>query len=188
MTAVDLARCPWAGRDPLMVAYHDQEWGTAYHDDRELFERLMLEGFQAGLSWATILRKRANFRRAFDDWEPAIVAAYGPDRVAALLADAGIVRSRPKIEAAVRNARGVLEIQGSHGSFNAYVWSFAGPARPAPPAMEHLRSRSPESDSLARDLKRRGFGFVGATTCYAFMQSVGIVNDHVAGCFRAAEG
>ena len=181
-------RCPWAGADPLMVAYHDEEWGVPCHDDRELFERLTLEGFQAGLSWATILRKREAFRQAFAGFDPERVAAFGPEDTARLLADPGIVRNRLKVAAAVRNAEAFLAVQREHGTFDRYLWGFVGGAplvRPAPPTWEEIPTRTPESDALSRGLKRRGFAFVGTTICYAFMQSVGMVNDHVRGCFRA---
>ena len=173
-----------------MIAYHDDEWGVPCHDDRELFERLMLEAFQAGLSWATILRKREQFRRAFDGWAPESVAAYGEEEVARLLADPGIVRNRLKVRAAIRNAQALLQVRCEHGAFDAYVWSFVGGApleRSAPPAnLAAIPARTPQSDALSKDLQRRGFTFVGSTICYAFMQSVGMVNDHTAGCFRAA--
>ena len=184
-----LGRCPWAGTDPLMVAYHDQEWGTPCHDDQELFERLILEGFQAGLSWAVILRKREAFRRAFAGFDPVAVAAFGPADTDRLLADAGIVRNRLKVAAAVRNAGAFLATQREWGTFDRYVWSFVGGAplvRAAPPLWQEIPTHTPESDALSRDLKRRGFAFVGTTICYAFMQSVGMVDDHVEGCFRAA--
>ena len=187
-SAAALPRCPWAGTDPLMVAYHDDEWGVPCHDDPELFERLLLEGFQAGLSWSTILRKREAFRRAFDGFDPERVAAYGPADVARLLADPGIVRNRLKIAAATRNAQAFLAVQREFGSFDRYVWSFVGGAplrRPRPTTLAEVPVTTPESDALSRDLKRRGFSFVGSTICYAFMQSVGMVDDHVRGCFRA---
>jgi DNA-3-methyladenine glycosylase I len=183
-------RCEWVGDDSLMVAYHDVEWGVPCHDDRQLFERLMLEGFQAGLSWLTILRKREHFRRAFDAWDPERVAAYGDAEVARLLADPGIVRNRLKVLGAIRSAGGFLEVRRERGSFDAYVWSFVGGApleRSAPPPdVASIPPRTPESDALSKDLRRRGFTFVGSTICYAFMQSVGMVNDHTARCFRAA--
>jgi DNA-3-methyladenine glycosylase I len=183
----DICRCEWAGSDPLMVAYHDEEWGVPCHDDRALFELLILEGFQAGLSWSTILRKRETFVRAFDGFDPEIVAAYGADDVARLLDDAGIVRNRLKVGAAISNAQAFLQTQQDFERFDAYIWQFA----PEPRA-EHLQSlaeipaTSPESDAMSKDLKRRGFRFVGSTICYAFMQSAGLVDDHVAGCFRAS--
>jgi len=181
-------RCAWAGTDPLMVAYHDREWGVPCHNDRALFERLMLESFQAGLSWSTILRKREHFRRAFDDWDAARIAAYGDGDVARLMADPGIVRNRLKVAAAVRNARGFLEVQREAGSFDRHVWNFVGgaPIVRAPADLASVPVRTAESDALSNDLKRRGFTFVGSTICYAFMQSVGMVDDHKVGCFRVA--
>ncbi|MGH2599728.1 MAG: DNA-3-methyladenine glycosylase I [Dehalococcoidia bacterium] len=182
-------RCAWAGADPLMIAYHDEEWGVPCHDDQELFERLMLEGFQAGLSWATILRKREHFRRAFDGWDAERVAAYGDDEIARLLADPGIVRNRLKVHGAIRNARSFLDLQREAGSFDSYVWSFVGGASlrrdGRPESLADAPSRTAESDALSKDLRRRGFTFVGSTICYAFMQSVGMVDDHTTGCFRA---
>jgi DNA-3-methyladenine glycosylase I len=183
-------RCRWAGTDPLYVAYHDEEWGVPCHDDRELFERLILEGFQAGLAWITILRKRDGFRRAFDGFDPELVARYGEADQARLLADPGIVRNRAKVAAAVVNARAFLATQEEFGSFDRYVWEFFGgePLRRArPPTWEEVPATTAESDAMSRDLKRRGFKFVGSTICYAFMQSVGMVNDHVEGCFLAKE-
>jgi DNA-3-methyladenine glycosylase I len=189
-TGDGLTRCPWVGTDPLLIAYHDAEWGVPVHDDRELFERLLLEGFQAGLAWLTILRKREAFRRGFAGFDPARVAAYGPADVARLLADPGIVRNRLKVAAAVSNARAFLAVQEEFGSFDRYVWSFVAgaPPRPRPTRLEEIPATTAESDALSRDLKRRGFAFVGSTICYAFMQSVGMVDDHVRGCFRAVEG
>jgi DNA-3-methyladenine glycosylase I len=182
-----LVRCEWAGSDPLMVAYHDEEWGVPCHDDRDLFERLILEGFQAGLSWSTILRKREAFIRAFDGFEPAIVAAYGPDDVDRFLSDAGIVRNRLKVAAAISNAQAFLETREAFGSFDAYVWQFAPTGRrPRPQAPAEIPATTPESDAMSQDLKGRGFRFVGSTICYAFMQSAGLVDDHVEGCFRAS--
>lgn len=182
-------RCGWVGTDRLMIAYHDSEWGVPCHDDGALFERLMLECFQAGLSWATILRKREHFRRAFDGWDPGRIAAYGEAEVARLLADPGIVRNRAKVRAAIGNARAFLAVRDEAGSFDAYLWAFVGGAplrRAAPPAdLAAVPSRTPEADALSKDLRRRGFRFVGPTICYAFMQSVGMVNDHTAGCFLA---
>ncbi len=188
-SGASLPRCPWAGTDPLMVAYHDHEWGVPCHDDRELFERLILEGFQAGLSWATILRKREAFRRAFAGFDPERVAAFGPADADRLLADPGIVRNRLKIAAATRNAEAFLAVQQELGSFDRYVWSFVGGAplrRAIPPTWAEVPATTAESDALSKDLKRRGFAFVGSTICYAFMQSVGMVDDHIEGCFRAA--
>ena len=182
-----LIRCEWAGTDPLMVVYHDEEWGVPCHDDRDLFERLILEGFQAGLSWSTILRKREAFIRAFDGFDPATVANYGPDDVARLLADAGIVRNRLKVAAATSNAQAFLETRDAFGSFDAYIWQFSpGARRPRPRSLADIPATTPESDAMSKDLKRRGFRFVGSTICYAFMQSAGLVDDHVERCFRAA--
>ena len=182
-------RCPWAGTDPLMIAYHDDEWGVPCYDDGQLFERLILESFQAGLSWRTILHKREAFRRAFDGFDPVRVAGYGPEDTARLMADAGIVRNRLKIAAAMQNANAFLALQAETGSFAAHVWSFVAGAplpRAALSSMAEVPARTEISDALSKDLKRRGFTFVGSTICYAFMQSVGMVDDHVEGCFRAA--
>lgn len=184
-----LNRCSWAGSDPLYVAYHDQEWGVPVHDDHLLFEFLILEGMQAGLSWAIILKKRDNFRRAFDGFDPQRVAQYGDEKVAALLADPGIVRNRLKISAAIRNARSFLEIQSEYGSFDAYIWQFVG-GKPKVNAWRNLTeipASTPESDAMSKDLARRGFKFVGSTICYAFMQAVGMVNDHTVDCYRYNE-
>lgn len=181
-------RCPWAGADPLMIAYHDDEWGVPCHDERDLFERLILEGFQAGLSWRTILHKRQAFRRAFAGFDPERVAAFGPDDVARLLNDPGIVRNRLKIAAAIRNATAFLAVQRAEGSFDRFVWSFVGGAplvRASALTPAAVPVSTPESDALSRELKQRGFSFVGTTICYALMQSIGMVNDHVAGCFLA---
>lgn len=186
----DKVRCGWAGSDPLYVAYHDDEWGTPLHDDRALYEMLVLEGFQAGLSWITILRKRANFRRAFDGFEPERVAAYDQRKVADLLADAGIIRNRAKIEGAIGAARLYLEIMAEPGGFRDYVWQFTG----GRPIVNHWKSMSEvpaetaEARAMSKALKARGFKFVGPTICYAFMQATGMVDDHVADCFRRAGG
>lgn len=183
----DLVRCAWAGTDPLMIAYHDHEWGVPTRDERELFERLLLEGFQAGLSWQTILRKRENFRRAFDGFDPVRIANYGEDDVARLLADPGIVRNRLKVRAATTNARAFLRLQDETGPFADYLTAFAsdpGPYR-RPTQLSEVPATTPESDALSKDLKRRGFTFVGSTICYAFMQSIGLVDDHLTTCFRA---
>jgi DNA-3-methyladenine glycosylase I len=182
-------RCAWAGSDPRMIAYHDREWGVPVRNDRRLFEFLVLEGAQAGLSWSTILNKRAGYRRAFDRFDPARVARFTAGRRAKLLADPGIVRNRAKVAAAVENARGVLAIRKEFGSLARYVWGFVGGApivnrrRPGvpPPA------QTPESEALSKDLLGRGFRFVGPTICYAFMQAVGLVNDHHVRCFRHRE-
>jgi len=182
-------RCSWAGSDPLHVAYHDDEWGVPAHDDRLLFEFIILEGAQAGLSWSTILKKRENYRRAFDNFEPALVAAYDARKVQALLADAGIVRNRLKINAAVKNARAFLAVQQEFGSFDAYLWRFVGgrPRQNAWHSLKEIPASTPESDALSKDLKKRGMTFVGSTICYAFMQAVGLVNDHSVDCFRYLE-
>jgi len=179
-------RCAWAGTNPLYVAYHDQEWGVPLHDDRLLFEFLILEGMQAGLSWATILKKRDNFRRAFDLFEPPLVAQYGERKVSDLLGDPGIVRNRLKVAAAIQNARSLLEVQQELGSFDAYIWQFIGgkPKKNAWRSLADIPAHTPESDAMSKDLARRGFKFVGSTICYAFMQAVGMVNDHTVECFR----
>lgn len=179
-------RCHWAKTD-LSIAYHDREWGVPVHDDHTLFEFLILEGAQAGLSWETILRKRDNYRRAFDHFDPRKVAKYDSRRVAKLMDDAGIIRNRLKINAAIQNAKGVLAIQKEFGSLNVYVWRFVnGKAikrKRGTPALAH----TPVSDALSRDLVKRGFKFVGSTICYSFMQAVGMVNDHEPACFRYRE-
>jgi DNA-3-methyladenine glycosylase I len=179
-------RCKWAGSDPLYVKYHDREWGVPVHDDRLLFEFLILEGAQAGLSWITILRKRPNYRRAFDRFDPKKIARYTPAKIRRLLADPGIVRNRLKVESAVTNARAFLQVVRTFGSFDRYLWSFVGgqPIRHAWKSMKQLPARTAASDALSKDLKKRGFRFVGSTICYAFMQAVGMVNDHEVGCFR----
>ena len=183
-----LTRCAWA-TTPLSIAYHDEEWGVPSHDDRHLFEMIVLEGAQAGLSWETILRKRDGYRKAFDGFDPDRVARFGKRRVESLLRNEGIVRHRGKIEAAIANARAVLDVQGEHGSFDRLVWSFAPRGRrKAPRSPADLPASTPESKALSDALRKRGFRFVGPTTCYAFMQAVGMVNDHVAGCFRRSKG
>ena len=183
-------RCPWPGHaDPLYLAYHDEEWGVPCHDDRHLFEMLVLEGAQAGLSWATILHKRARYKAVFDDFDAVKVARYGDRKVASLLQDAGIVRNRLKISAAIDNARAFLQVQREFGTFDAYLWQFVQgrPRQNAWTAMKGVPARTQESDALSRDLKTRGFRFVGSTICYAFMQAVGMVNDHLTTCYRHAE-
>lgn len=178
-------RCEWAGNDPVYIAYHDNEWGRPLHDDRRLFEMLILEGMQAGLSWITILRKRENFRRAFDDFDPVKIAGYGEEKIAALLADEGIIRNRLKVNAAVTNARAFLEIQREFGSFDSFIWSYVGdtPVINEPLSLADVPASTPLSDKISRDLKKRGFKFVGTTIIYSFMQAVGMVDDHVASCF-----
>ncbi len=179
-------RCAWSGTDPQYIAYHDEEWGVPVHDDRVLFEFLILEGAQAGLSWSTILRKREAYRRAFDRFDPRKVARYDQRKVAVLLQDAGIVRNRAKIASAVKNARAFLEVQEEFGSFDAYQWRFVGgrPIQNRRRAIGGIPARTDESDAFSKDLKRRGFSFVGSTIIYAHMQAVGMVNDHVVECFR----
>jgi DNA-3-methyladenine glycosylase I len=179
-------RCAWCGTDPLYVAYHDEEWGVPSHDERHLFEMLILEGAQAGLSWSTILRKRAGYRAAFAGFDPERVARFGARDVQRLLRDEGIVRNRLKIEAAARNARAYLEVQDEFGSFDACIWRFVNgkPIQNRRRTLGEIPARTEESDAMSKDLKRRGFTFVGSTICYAFMQAVGMVNDHVVDCFR----
>jgi DNA-3-methyladenine glycosylase I len=179
-------RCRWAGDDPLYVAYHDREWGRPVHDGRKLFEMLILEGAQAGLSWITILRKRENYRRAFAGFDARRIARFDARKKAALMKDAGIVRNRLKIEAAVTNARAFLLLEKEPGGFDRHVWSFVGGRTiRRPRSSAAVPDRTPESDALSRDLKKRGFKFVGSTICYAFMQACGLVDDHAADCFLA---
>jgi len=183
-----MIRCDWAGDDPLMISYHDEEWGVPLHDDRTLFEFLVLEGAQAGLSWRTVLRKRENYRRAFHGFDPERVARYGKSDVTRLLSDPGIIRNRAKVESAISNARHVLDVRSEFGSFDAYLWRFPGgnPIVHRFRTLSELPSTSPESVAMSKDLGARGFRFVGPTICYAFMQAVGMVNDHLAHCFRHA--
>ncbi|WP_438018514.1 DNA-3-methyladenine glycosylase I [Sorangium sp. So ce315] len=179
-------RCAWVTSDPEYVAYHDEEWGVPLHDDDALFEMLILEGAQAGLSWLTVLRKRAAYRDAFAGFDPARVARFTPARVDRLLGDPGIVRNRLKVEAAVNNARRFLEVQRERGSFDAYLWGFVGgsPVVNAFRSPAEIPARTAISDALSKDLVRRGFKFVGSTICYALMQAIGMVNDHLVSCFR----
>lgn len=181
-------RCAWASSE-LSIRYHDEEWGVPAHDDRTLFEFLILEGAQAGLSWNTILNKRDNYRKAFDGFDPARVARYDRGKLARLLRDPGIVRNKLKVASAVGNAKAFLQVQKEFGSFDAYVWKFVGgkPRVNSPKSLKQLLASTPESDAMSKDLKSRGFNFVGSTICYAFMQAVGMVNDHVVGCFRYEE-
>jgi DNA-3-methyladenine glycosylase I len=185
--AKELVRCAWAGSDPAMIAYHDDEWGTPVHDDRTLFEFLILEGAQAGLSWSTILNRRDGYRSAYRGFDPAKVARFGEREAAKLLADPGIIRNKAKIAWSVRNAHAFLAVQCEFGSFDAYLWAFAGgkPLVNRPRAPGDVPASTPLSDALSKDLRKRGFGFVGSTICYAFMQAVGVVDDHAATCFRA---
>ncbi|WP_175517558.1 DNA-3-methyladenine glycosylase I [Planctomicrobium piriforme] len=182
------SRCPWA-KGEQYVLYHDQEWGVPVHDDRLLFEYLILEGAQAGLSWETVLKKRENYRAAFDNFEPAVVAKYKARKQAALLLNPGIIRNRLKIASAVKNAQAFLDVQAEFGTFDAYIWKFVN----GKPLQNKIRepgdvlAKTAESDAMSKDLKRRGFNFVGSTICYAFMQAVGMVNDHFVSCFRHLE-
>lgn len=180
-----MKRCEWATTD-LSIAYHDEEWGVPVHDDGTLFELLILEGAQAGLSWETILKKRENYRAAFDDFDPHVIAGYGQRKVNALLANPGIVRNKAKVAAAIQNAKAFLHVQNEFGSFDAYVWRFVGgePIKNAWRSLRELPAETSESKAMSKDLRKRGFKFVGPTICYAFMQSVGMVNDHVVDCFR----
>jgi DNA-3-methyladenine glycosylase I len=187
-TARALQRCRWA-QSPLMIEYHDHEWGVPLHDDRKLFELLILEGAQAGLSWETILKKRENYRRAFDDFAAAKIARYDARKVRQLLADPGIVRNRLKVAAAIANAQAFLAVRRKFGSFDRYVWQFvnAAPRKNSRDAPRRPPARTAESDAMSKDLKRRGFRFAGSTICYAFMQAAGMVQDHAADCFRRAQ-
>jgi DNA-3-methyladenine glycosylase I len=182
-------RCPWAGDDPLYVAYHDDEWGVPLRDDRALFELLVLEGAQAGLSWITVLRKREAYRRAFDGFDAARIARYSEARLERLLRDPGIVRNRAKVRGTVASARAFLELQAEPGGFARHVWSFVGgrPRHNRWQALRQVPAETPESQALSKDLRRRGFTFVGPTICYAFMQAAGLVNDHLVSCYRHRE-
>ncbi|MGE0079678.1 MAG: DNA-3-methyladenine glycosylase I [Thiohalomonadaceae bacterium] len=179
-----LQRCPWVAADPDMLRYHDEEWGRPSHDERHLFEMLVLEGAQAGLSWSTILHKRAAYRRAFDGFDPARVARFDEDRLRALLADRGIVRNRLKLESAINNARAVLELRETGEGLDTFLWSFVDgvPRQNRWRRLEQIPATTPESEAMSKALKRRGFSFVGSTVCYAFMQAVGMVNDHLVTC------
>ncbi len=182
----NLKRCPWPAEDPLMIAYHDTEWGVPLHDDAAIFEFLVLEGMQAGLSWSIILKRREGFRRAFDGFDPARIADYTDMEVKRLMADPGIIRNRLKIAAAINNAQRFLAVQKEFGSFDSYVWQFVGgkPIRHRFRSLSDVPATSPESDRLSRDLRQRGFKFVGSTIVYAHMQATGMVNDHLVDCFR----
>lgn len=184
-----IIRCEWPGDDALMLAYHDQEWGVPLHDDRTHFEFLVLDGAQAGLSWSTILRKRAAYQEAFDGFDPQIVAGYGEAKFEELLANAGIIRNRQKINSAIKNAQAFLRVQEEFGSFDRYIWDFVN-GRPIQNAWLDLASipaRTPLSETISKELKKRGFSFVGPTIIYAYMQAAGLVNDHVVHCFRYQE-
>ncbi len=182
----NMKRCPWPGNDPLMIDYHDNEWGVPLHDDGKLYEFLVLEGMQAGLSWSIVLRKRENFRRAFEGFNPKKIAGYGSKEVERLLSDAGIIRNRLKIEAAITNARRFLEVQKEFGTFDRYIWQFikGKPIRHRFCLLSEVPATSPESDLISKDMKQRGFKFVGSTVIYAHMQATGMVNDHLTSCFR----
>lgn len=188
IAGAELIRCGWA-KGERYTQYHDEEWGVPVHDDRKLFEFLILEGAQAGLSWTTILNKRRNYRKAFDGFRAARIAAYGPRDVKRLLNDPGIVRNRLKIAAAIQNAKAFLAVRKEFGSFDSYLWSFVGgkPKQNRWRRMDQVPARAPESDAMSRDLSRRGFKFVGSTICYALMQATGMVNDHLVSCARHAQ-
>jgi DNA-3-methyladenine glycosylase I len=182
-------RCGWSTNDPLYIKYHDEEWGVPCHNDRKLFEMLILEGFQAGLSWITILRKRKNFKKAFDNFDPKKIIKYSSKKINSLLRDEGIIRNKLKVNAAKINAKCFLEVQKEFGSFDKYIWSFVS-GKPKINKWKKLKEIQPttkESDTMSKDLKKRGFKFVGSTICYAFMQATGMVNDHVGDCFRYKE-
>lgn len=178
--------CPWPSNDPLMIEYHDTEWGVPLHDDRKLFEFMVLDAFQAGLSWRTVLHKRENFRKAFDNFEPEVIAGYSEEKIQGLLQDAGIIRNQAKIRGTVENAKGFLTVKNEFGTFDKYIWQFTGweTIYNQLTALSQIPVSSPESDAMSKDLRKRGFKFVGTTICYAFMQAAGMVNDHMAGCFR----
>ncbi|UYN90926.1 MAG: DNA-3-methyladenine glycosylase I [Anaerolineales bacterium] len=180
------ARCGWHGADPLYIQYHDEEWGVPLHDERRLFEMLILEGAQAGLSWITVLRKREAYRKAFDNFDPKKVARYDAKKIAKLLADPGIIRNRAKVNAAVGNAQAFLAVQDEFGSFDTYIWQFVGgaPIQNKRKTLRDIPAETDESRAMSKDLKTRGFRFVGPTICYAHMQATGMVNDHLVGCFR----
>ena len=184
----EVTRCGWAQAE-LDIHYHDHEWGVPVHDDRLLFEFLILEGAQAGLSWSTILKKRENYREAFDRFDPAVVAKYGQRKQAELMSNAGIVRNRLKIESTIDNAQAFLQVQNEFGSFDTFIWRFVGgtPIQNVRKSMKDVPASTPESDAMSKELKKRGFRFVGSTICYAFMQAVGMVNDHLVDCFRHKE-
>ena len=183
------ARCCWAGSDPLYIKYHDTEWGVPVHDDRQWFEFLVLEGAQAGLSWLTILRKRPNYRRAFDNFNPVKIAAYDTAKIKVLMSNAGIIRNKLKIGAAIQNASSFLAVQKEFGSFNHYIWQFVGgrALKNSWNSVQEIPSQTRLSAAMSADLKKRGFKFVGPTICYAFMQATGLVNDHIVECFRYTE-
>jgi len=189
MTSPSTHTCEWPSGDEMMIRYHDEEWGVPVHDDRKLFEFIILDAFQAGLSWKIVLRKRENFRRAFDNFDALKIISYDEKKLEELIADASIIRNKAKIFATVQNARAFLKVQEEFGSFDAYIWQFTE-GKQKVNAFEKLTdipAKSPESDAMSRDLMKRGFKFVGSTICYAFMQAAGMVNDHVVGCYRHKE-
>jgi DNA-3-methyladenine glycosylase I len=188
-TELDEPRCAWCASHPLYIQYHDEEWGVPEHDDAKLFEKIILDGAQAGLSWLTILKKREGYRRAFDGFDAARMARYTDRDIARLLGDPGIVRNRLKVHAAIANARAYLKLREDLGSFDRYLWQFVegSPKRNRWRTLGQLPARTPESDAMSKDLRQRGFKFVGSTICYAFMQAVGMVNDHLVTCFRHRE-
>lgn len=181
-----MKRCEWADQSELLQSYHDHEWGVAIHDDRSLFEFLVLEGAQAGLSWSTILKKREDYRKAFDNFDAGKISRYSEDDISRLLGNSGIIRNKLKIKAAIANARAFLQVKEEFGSFDHYIWQFVNgmPVQNSWKKMTDIPASTPESEAMSRDLQKRGFKFVGKTICYAFMQAVGMVNDHVVGCFR----
>ncbi|CAG7647731.1 DNA-3-methyladenine glycosylase I [Paenibacillus allorhizosphaerae] len=185
----NVCRCGWVNEDPLYIDYHDKEWGVPVHDDRQLFEMLTLEGAQAGLSWYTVLKKRENYREAFDGFDPQLVAAYDEEKIAALLADPGLIRNRLKIRGTVTNAQAFLRVQQEFGSFDRFIWSFVGgsPILGRWESLKEVPVSTPESDAMSKALKKRGFTFVGTTICYAYMQATGMVMDHTTSCFRYSE-
>jgi DNA-3-methyladenine glycosylase I len=189
MSNIKKERCAWAESNPLMIKYHDVEWGTPVHDDRKLFEFLILEGAQAGLSWSIVLKKRKNYRKAFDNFDPKKIAKYTKKDIKRLLADSGIIRNRLKITATINNAKKFLDVQKESGSFDKYIWQFVNykMIRKAFKTLSELPARTKESDAMSKDLRKRGFKFIGPTICYAFMQAVGMVNDHTTDCFRYDE-
>jgi len=189
MILTDKRRCPWCGNDPLYVAYHDEEWGVPVYEDGRLFEFLILETFQAGLSWITILRKRENFRKAFDNFDYEKIAQYGEKKFHSLLEDTGIIRNKLKISGAITNAQAFMNVQEEFGSFSNYIWKFTNgkPIQNAFKTSKEVPAKTELSDTISKDLKKRGFKFIGSTTMYAYMQAVGIVNDHLVDCFRYNE-
>lgn len=182
-------RCGWHGEDPLYIDYHDKEWGVPVHDDRTHFEMIVLDGAQAGLSWITILRRRESYREAFDNFDPVKVSRYGEKKIKELLENPGIIRNRLKVNSAVQNAKAFLDVRKEFGTFDKYIWQFVGHKTiyNSPGSLKEIKATSPESDAMSRDLRKRGFSFVGSTICYAYMQAAGLVNDHTVDCFRYKE-